>query len=422
MDQCLRDAARHGNIDALYTSIRRDVKVLDKINELPFVETPLHVAAFAGHTRFASEIMRLKPSFSRKRNEDGFTPMHLALQNDQTEVVYQLLDVDEDLVRVQGKEGETPLHYVAQTGNCVLLAKFLNVCPKSIKDVTIRRDTVFHIALKNNQLDAFNILMSWYVKTRFNDVLASQNKQDKDVLLSGVAGLLNSKDEEGDTLLHVAVSQNQPKVVRRLLGYGEVEINSKNLKGFYIWQGQGQISSEMRRMLRYARLLSSVFPCRRAAVNSHEVYLKSNFVRDVGKFVLRLQMSIPYEFRSIILVVAVLYLTINFQLVLTPPGGLWQDDCDPKHNPAGCKVPHQAGKLIMDKHNFHLLYYLNSCSFGVTVALLFLLLPWGSLFGLSYCFVVCLPMILLYACYFLALQIVTPSSFKKEDRNWWPLL
>jgi ankyrin repeat protein len=76
--------------------------------------------------------------------------MHLALQNKQIEVVHQLLDVDEGHVRVQGKEGVTPLHYIAQTGNLVLLAEFLNVCPKSIKDVTIIRDTAFHIALKNN--------------------------------------------------------------------------------------------------------------------------------------------------------------------------------------------------------------------------------------------------------------------------------
>ncbi|KAE8055478.1 hypothetical protein FH972_012318 [Carpinus fangiana] len=211
MDQSLRDVAEQGNIDALYASIRRDVKVLDNIDEFPFVETPLHVAVFAGHTRFALEIMRLKPSFSRKRNEDGFTPVHLASQNNQTKVVRQLLDVDEDLVRVQVKGRMTPLHYAAQTRNLHLLVEFLKVCPKSIKDVTIQRDTAFRIALKNNQVDAFNILTNWYEQTWYNDMFASQNKQDKDVLLSGVRGLLNSKDEEGNTLLHVAVSQNQPK-------------------------------------------------------------------------------------------------------------------------------------------------------------------------------------------------------------------
>ena len=211
MDQSLRDAAQQGNIDTLYALIQGDVRVLDRIDELPFVETPLHEAASAGHTRFASEIMRLKPSFSRKRNEYGFTPVHLALQNNQPEVVRQLLDVDKDLVRVQGKGGVTPLHYVVQIGNLHLLVEFLEVCPKSIEDVTIERDTAFHIALKNNQVDAFSILMNWYTHSRFYDMINSQKKHDKDILLSGVRGLLNSKDEEGNTLLHVAVYQNQPQ-------------------------------------------------------------------------------------------------------------------------------------------------------------------------------------------------------------------
>jgi ankyrin repeat protein len=139
MDESLKDAAQQGNIDALYSLIRRDAYVLDTIDKIPFVETPLHIAASAGHTQFAMEIMRLKPTFARKLNQDGFSPMHLALQNNQTQVVLLLLDVDEDLVRVQGREGVTPLHYVAEIGNIHLLAEFLKACPKSIEYVTIRR-------------------------------------------------------------------------------------------------------------------------------------------------------------------------------------------------------------------------------------------------------------------------------------------
>ncbi|XP_059441851.1 uncharacterized protein LOC132174175 [Corylus avellana] len=272
MDQSLRDVATQGNIDALYALVRRDVKVLDRIDKLPFVETPLHVAAFEGHTRFALEIMRLKQSFCKKLNEDGFTPMHLALQNNQTEVVRMLLEVDKDLVRVQGNDGMTPLHYIAQTGSLDLLPKFLNVCPKSIKDVTIQRDNAFHIVLKNDQVDAFDILMNWYESITDYDKFTLQD-------------LLNSKDKEGNTLLHIAVSQNQPQ-------------------------------------LRYYRVHN---PFRR--------------------HVLSLRSSLPNELRSMLLVVAVLFLTLNFQLVLTPPGGLWQDNCDPQHNSVGnCTVPHQAGK------------------------------------------------------------------------------
>ncbi|XP_059441873.1 ankyrin repeat-containing protein BDA1-like [Corylus avellana] len=161
MDQSLRDAAEQGSIDALYALIRRDANVLEKINEIQFVETPLHIAASAGHTKFAMEIMRLKPSFARKLNQDGFTPIHLVLQNNKTRLVYQLVAVDKDLVRVQRREGVTPLHYVAQIGNLDPLAEFLVSSPMSIKDVTIQRETALHIALNNKHLHAFELLIRW---------------------------------------------------------------------------------------------------------------------------------------------------------------------------------------------------------------------------------------------------------------------
>ncbi|KAE8009990.1 hypothetical protein FH972_006390 [Carpinus fangiana] len=79
MDQSMRDTAQQGSIDALYALIHRDAKVLDRIVEIPFVDTSLHGTAYTGHIRFAMEILRLKPSFIWKLNQNGFTLLHLAL-------------------------------------------------------------------------------------------------------------------------------------------------------------------------------------------------------------------------------------------------------------------------------------------------------------------------------------------------------
>ncbi|KAH9723157.1 hypothetical protein KPL70_007005 [Citrus sinensis] len=113
-DQRLNEAAQAGNVDALYELIWEDAYLLDQIDRVPFVDTPLHIAASMGHVNFALEIMRLKPSFARKQNQYGFSPLHLALQNSHTQMVLRLIDVDRNLVRVQGREGVTPLHYVAE--------------------------------------------------------------------------------------------------------------------------------------------------------------------------------------------------------------------------------------------------------------------------------------------------------------------
>ena len=109
----MNQVAQHGNIGAFFILIREDVKLLEDINQLPFVETPLHIAASAGHIPMAMELMRLMPSFAWKPNTDGFSPIHLDLLNGQTQMVLRLLKVDGDLVHVQGREGMTPLHYAA---------------------------------------------------------------------------------------------------------------------------------------------------------------------------------------------------------------------------------------------------------------------------------------------------------------------
>ena len=207
----LKEAARRGNIDDFYALILEDVKLLEGIDELPFVDTPLHVAASSGgpqdNQKFAMEMMRLKPSFARKPDLNGYSPIHLALQGGHTQMVRRLLQVDGDLVRVKGKEGRTPLHYVAATAateqDLALMDKFLLVCPNSIEDVTIQNQTALHIALlENNNLDAFKRLVRWLRKNK------SENARE----------ILNRQDGEGNTVLHVAVSKNQTEA-SSLLNY-----------------------------------------------------------------------------------------------------------------------------------------------------------------------------------------------------------
>ena len=79
------------NIDEFYNLIGEDVKLLEYIDKLPFVNTPLHIAASYGNIQFAPWMMSLKPSFARKLDPNGFSPIHRALQNGHIELVRQLL-------------------------------------------------------------------------------------------------------------------------------------------------------------------------------------------------------------------------------------------------------------------------------------------------------------------------------------------
>jgi hypothetical protein len=197
MDQNLRDAAEQENIDALYSLIEIDSEVLNKIDEISFVHTPLHVAAAVGNTQFAMEMMMLKPSFAKKLNPNGFTPLPLAMHKNQIQLAHKLLKNHKDLVCSQGKGGMNPLHYAAQTGNLDLLAKLLIFCPKSIKDVTSQSETALHIALKNDMLDAFQLLVGWLRRAWLKNAGYWEMR------------MLDWRDVDGNTMLHIAASKYQ---------------------------------------------------------------------------------------------------------------------------------------------------------------------------------------------------------------------
>ncbi|KAK5795297.1 ankyrin repeat-containing protein BDA1-like [Gossypium arboreum] len=165
MNERMIEAAQTGDVNLLYELILNDPYVLERIDDVPFFHTPLHVAASARHIEFMMEMIKLKPTFARKLNQAGFSPMHLALQNHRTHAVLRLLRFDESLVRVKGREDLTPLHHVVQTENLNLLKKFLEVCPEAIEDMTVRDETIFHLAVKNDTFEAFQVLVGWLISS-----------------------------------------------------------------------------------------------------------------------------------------------------------------------------------------------------------------------------------------------------------------
>ncbi|XVF52504.1 hypothetical protein PTKIN_Ptkin05aG0023400 [Pterospermum kingtungense] len=202
MDDVLIQISQAGDVNGLYDLIRKNPAVLKNIDEIMFEDTPLHIAASAGQTCFALEVMNLMPSFARKLNKDGLSPIHLALLGGHSELVLSLLRDDRELVRVKGRGRMTPLHYAAQRGNIKLLAVFLAACPSSVEDVTAESETVFHIAVRNDGIEALEVLVGWLKRVCHQDVF------------SWKTDILNWRNMQGNTVLDIAESnrRNQERI------------------------------------------------------------------------------------------------------------------------------------------------------------------------------------------------------------------
>ncbi|KAI6702337.1 hypothetical protein NL676_011473 [Syzygium grande] len=397
MDKRLQEAIVNNDIDVLHTLLVENPELLERMNEEPFPNTPLHVAAAAGKTQVAMELATLKSSFAQKLNPEGFSPMHLALQHEHFQTARALVTIDPELIRVKGRGRITPLHYIAgREGDkeLELLADFLCACKLSIEDITSQCQTAVHIAVKSHNIKAFKVLLGWMKRVYLTEVL-------------------DWKDENGDTVLHIAVSTNQPEVVKLLtedrpvlfktrlfLGcmYTDrlVKVNAKNFHGMTALDilQEGHRDREIRDMLGTARTSLPLAEFLSRKLTLFEKCSRYFGIRDEPT-------------RNVILVVATLIATGTYQAALSPPGGYWQDNSDPLANSTSIvQKPHVAGNMILGGLKLYFFTVLNSLAFFTSIGTI-----WATAIGLlpDTC-IVYLSVLLLSLTYFVSIIVEFPKA------------
>ncbi|KAK9019314.1 hypothetical protein V6N11_053840 [Hibiscus sabdariffa] len=332
----LQHAAEDGDVDSLYRLIAEDPSVLERLDELPFDRTPLHIAAMHGRVKFAVEIMRLKPSLSRKLDPDGRSPMQMALQNEQIPTVLRFLEMEPDLVRFKGRLGFTPLHDVVKRGNLQLLREFLAASPHS----------------------------SLTPRAKGGPILGGQNPQ-----------------LEGPRWFHGTAYRSQADICGDLQGLTALDVcEHREMEKDLIRAGALTSDSMTDHDTAMASMKQLSFESRLTLVESMVRFLKGQ------------KTNISTESRDALLVVAALVATASFQAVLSPPGGLRQaDSSETDVLPFG-----KAGKVVMKQWLYIIFLILNATSFWVTIVAIYLLLPSGfygrlltlplALFSASYLF------------------------------------
>nr|XP_043610936.1 ankyrin repeat-containing protein BDA1-like [Erigeron canadensis] len=312
-------------------------------------ETPLHIACLAGHLNFVVTVIKLRQEFSWELNQDGFSPLHIAAASGHVEIVKELLKVDLGLCLIKGKDRRIPLHLAVVKGKVNVIKNLILSSLESVECTTAQGENGLHLAVTNNQFEAFQVLVQH---------LKHVNKEH----------LLNSKDFDENTILHLAVARKQYEVVDFLLN-GHVTskemigLNTVNKSGMtpldllLTFQSESSDDRKIEKILTEAgalkaeNLQSPVYieeerPHHHDTIHENPLtptrklidYFKYNNLNDS-----------PSKVRNNLLVIVILITAATYQPSLSPPGGTWQDDSTT--NNSTINNPRIAGEAIMGTNN-----------------------------------------------------------------------
>jgi ankyrin repeat protein len=185
----LYEASRKGCVSTLTTLIQRDARILDRVSLTSFSETPMHLAALHGHLEFSKLLLSKKPTLAKEVDSLGRTPLHLASAEGHSEIVKALLQVNIAVCLASDQHERIPFHFVVMRGRIEIIEELIRAQPESIQK-NLNGGSVLHLCVQYNHQDA----LEWLVKSADCDEL------------------LNSKNHDGNSILHLAVMLKQIKV------------------------------------------------------------------------------------------------------------------------------------------------------------------------------------------------------------------
>ncbi|KAI6704043.1 hypothetical protein NL676_013179 [Syzygium grande] len=188
MERKLHKAAAEGDATSLVDLLKDDPLILDRCMVWSYNETPLHIAAMLGHEKFVDEILDRKPELAGELDSQKFSP---------------------PAPRGSQRYGRNPLHIAAVKGRVDVLKELVRESPDAARKKMGHGETILHLCVMYNNLEALKLLVESVGDPEF----------------------VNMKNDDGDTILHLAASDKQTETISFLTSFTTVEANSRNTDG-----------------------------------------------------------------------------------------------------------------------------------------------------------------------------------------------
>ncbi|XXG58072.1 hypothetical protein AAC387_Pa04g0475 [Persea americana] len=377
----LHEASRVGKLDIVKQLLDACLCVAYMLNKDR--ESALFVACSCGHSEVAWELCSRMDFVAW--DEIGASCLQIAASKGYTEIVRKIIGENPRLANSKDENGFSALHLASSKGNLGVTKELLGKGPNLsfLKDNDGR--TPLHLAMIYNQVHVIReFLLEKSKPVSFNSLL--------------VTDLINTADNNGDTVLHLAAKMNCLEIIELLLGKPGIKVNAANnegntaldileqipvrgsdanvavdiLKQIPAHDKEEYVAVDLLKQIperdndEYVAIdVSEQIPARDTYANvANDYYCRRKAIIQQLKPRERANPASLTDMQLKLMVVTGLILTVSFQAILCPPGGLWQDLSRGNH------TNHRPGKAIQSETNPALFtFFMASDALGFLVSL-----------------------------------------------------
>ncbi|CAN6541410.1 unnamed protein product [Malus baccata var. baccata] len=291
-------AVERGYCDLVYKMMKT---CKNPVYKGPNGRTALHAAVTINGIEMTKDLLKYtEKALTKEVDEKGWTPLHYAASMGHTSIVKSLLAADKSAAYIGDNEKVTPLHVAALGGHAEVMKELIACCPDCCELVDRRRRNALHFCIKKRHHQVEQLVR-------------------QDPWLSNV--LLNGKDEDGNTPLHLMAYAwyNNAGFIRDAR-VDKMTFNKENLNALNIVQALPY--SEQQIYLQSTLKEIGAIPGHR--ISSDKDGGSSKVEENIGGSQVEKNRGVGIEVkegRDSHLVVATLIATVTFAAGFTMPGG-----------------------------------------------------------------------------------------------------